>query len=653
MAELIPQSLGQLLGRLRGEWLRRQMLFDLPAAQWWSGSDRDLSVQFQGHRAATPVGPAAGPHSQLAQNLAMAWLGGARVMELKTVQINDKLVIPRPCIDVQNVGFNVEWSQELSLEQSALEYAKGWLLVHALGAWNPLNLKSHEKDTIFDLSVGYSLDGVRQPRVARWIDSLRDARTLLAQARAQVPSELEEMVDIDVPTSVADSLTLSTFHGCPADEIERIAEHLLTHHHLHVVLKLNPTLLGYDRVDHLLHDVMGYDEIRIRREDFDHDLGWNDALSMIGRLRTVADRAGRTLGVKVSNTLVVQNHKQFFPASEKVMYLSGQPLHVLSTLLGQEVAKATQGLVPISFSAGIDAQNFAEAVACGFVPITVCTDLLRVGGYGRLPKYLTRLSKEMAALQCTDIASFVHARAARLGPTADARPDWQINLDDYAPKACADPRYASAKNASIPRRLDKSLRFFDCVDCGKCIPVCPNNANFSLQVEPLTLPGTVIEVDASGQAHQRVGPTVKIGVARQFANFADSCNECGNCDVFCPEVGGPYKVKPRFFGSEATLAASPELDGIVVLSPTKAIGRMQGVQYQLQQSGAQFWIEDKSLAVLFDPKLGQVLEIRVLPEAQPGHQLPLWRALALQVLVEKVAHCAGNSVVSGPLQSLD
>ena len=43
----------------------------------------------------------------------LAWLAGGRIMELKTVQVQDDLDIPRPCIHVPNVGFNVEWSQEL------------------------------------------------------------------------------------------------------------------------------------------------------------------------------------------------------------------------------------------------------------------------------------------------------------------------------------------------------------------------------------------------------------------------------------------------------------------------------------------------------------------------------------------------------------
>ena len=35
----------------------------------------------------------------------------------------------------------------------------------------------------------------------------------------------------------------------------------------------------------------------------------------------------------------------------------------------------------------------------------------------------------------------------------------------------------------------------------------------------------------------------------QIAVFQDFCNDCGNCDTFCPEEGGPYLEKPRFFGT--------------------------------------------------------------------------------------------------------
>ena len=93
-----------------------------------------LSVRFHGHRASTPLGPAAGPHDQLVQNIVLSWLGGSRIIELKTVQILDELKIPRPCIDVANVGYNVEWSQELRLEQSLREYVGAAMFIEILKA---------------------------------------------------------------------------------------------------------------------------------------------------------------------------------------------------------------------------------------------------------------------------------------------------------------------------------------------------------------------------------------------------------------------------------------------------------------------------------------------------------------------------------------
>ena len=105
-------------------------VFDLPARRFWRGSpDLDLSVVVHGHRAANPVGPAAGPHGQMAQNVLLSWLAGGRFIELKTVQVNDRLTIPRPCIDMETVGYNVEWSQELRLAESLREYVKGSMLI--------------------------------------------------------------------------------------------------------------------------------------------------------------------------------------------------------------------------------------------------------------------------------------------------------------------------------------------------------------------------------------------------------------------------------------------------------------------------------------------------------------------------------------------
>ena len=71
------------------------------------------------------LGVAAGPHSQLSQNIVSSWLCGARFIELKTVQILDEIEVSRPCIDAEDETYNCEWSQELKLEErTALWTAK-------------------------------------------------------------------------------------------------------------------------------------------------------------------------------------------------------------------------------------------------------------------------------------------------------------------------------------------------------------------------------------------------------------------------------------------------------------------------------------------------------------------------------------------------
>ncbi len=126
MARLVPHPFAALARRMFRELEQREAIFDLPARKFVLGDGaHDTAVRFHGLAAGTPFGPAAGPNTQMAQNLVLAWLAGGRVLELKTVQVNDHLEIPRPCIDMQTVGYNVEWSQELTLERVARGVREG------------------------------------------------------------------------------------------------------------------------------------------------------------------------------------------------------------------------------------------------------------------------------------------------------------------------------------------------------------------------------------------------------------------------------------------------------------------------------------------------------------------------------------------------
>src|SRR5277367_4904360 len=309
MSALVPLPFGRLVTRMFKELSRGRAIFDLGAERFFRGDPaRDLSVSFHGRAAATPLGPAAGPHSQLAQNIVLSFLGGARVMELKTVQIQDELAIPRPCIDVATVGYNVEWSQELKLEQSLEEYVKASMLLEILAASGALGLAPGAERTIFDMSVGYDLAGIQTDRVRAFLRGMVDCRAVVDRLRREIPAEHARYRDLPFATRLSDTLTLSTFHGCPPDEIERMIDHLLHEHGLHCVVKLNPTLLGPAEARRIFHDRLGYRET-IPDEAFAQDTRWDQAIDFTGRLGDTARSLGLGFGVKLSNTLIVENHK--------------------------------------------------------------------------------------------------------------------------------------------------------------------------------------------------------------------------------------------------------------------------------------------------------------------------------------------------------
>jgi putative selenate reductase len=587
MAHLVPYPLGRLASRLLRELEGTGAVLDLPRGKIVrGGGGLDWSTVVHGHRVATPLGPAAGPHTQLAQNLALGFLGGCRIFELKTVQIRDELVIPRPCIDARTVGFNVEWSQELKLEQSLEEYVKASMLIELLISSGKLGLEPGFEAYLFDLSVGYDLEGIRHERVQAFLDGMKDATAIVDRLRAELPKPYR---DLPFRTKLADSLTLSTFHGCPPREIEGIARHLMERVGLHCVVKLNPTLNGPAEARRLFHDVLGY-RYRIPDAAFANDPTFDQAVELIGRLEDTARQTGRELGVKFSNTLVVENEGDFLPKTEQTAYLSGQPLHVLAMSLVGRFREAFGDRLPISFSAGIDRQNFPDAVSLGLKPVTVCTDLLRPGGYGRLAGYFDELTHRMSAVDAKTIDDFVLRARGYAGTDVSAAR--LHNTTQYVQTLAGTRRYTAAENARAPRKVGSTLVLFDCLTCDKCVPVCPNHANFTYPIAPTSIPVVKLSRATDGTWIRTSAPPLVIEQKHQLANFADFCNECGNCDVFCPEDGGPYLLKPRFFGSEASWASGG--DGLWVKADGTTHGRFKGREFTLRGthfSGAGFALD--------------------------------------------------------------
>ena len=86
----------------------------------------------------------------------------------------DELVIAKPCIDCRDEGYNVEWSTEYTLEKAYDEYLKAWIIVHLIQALMR-NGRIEEDGFIFNMSVGYNLEGIKQPKMQKFINSMMDS----------------------------------------------------------------------------------------------------------------------------------------------------------------------------------------------------------------------------------------------------------------------------------------------------------------------------------------------------------------------------------------------------------------------------------------------------------------------------------------------
>lgn len=431
---------------------RENSIFGIPREKFYRPNS-SWTLKLFDSKLENPLGPAAGPHTQLAQNIIAAYLSGSRFFELKTVQRLDgeDLPVSKPCILAKDEGYNVEWSTELTVPDAFNEYVKAWFLLHVLA--KELSLGGSD-GFIFNMSVGYDLEGIQSAKIDAFIEGLKDAsQTQVWQdCRAALLKELHrfDYVDEDfiegISPHICNSITLSTLHGCPPKAIEEIAGYLLEKKHLHTYVKCNPTLLGYDFVRETL-DRMGYDYISFDEHHFQNDLQFGDAVPMIVRLKELATKQGLTFGVKLSNTFPVQIRNNELPGEE--MYMSGRALYPLTIQLAYGLAKAFHGDLKISYSGGVDYFNVDRIYAAGIWPITVATTILKPGGYLRFKQIADLLDRQF-------------------------RPDG-VNLkalQALAESVTEDGHHRKESREIFDRKLDKTLPLTDCF-IAPCTEGCP------------------------------------------------------------------------------------------------------------------------------------------------------------------------------------
>lgn len=403
----------------------------------------------------TPIGPAAGPHTQLAQNIVAAYYAGSRFFELKTVQIIDgeDLPVNKPCIKADDECYNCEWSTELYVPQAQEEYIKAWFLLSVMA-------KEYDLGTMdgfqFNMSVGYDLEGIKSPKIDSFIESMKDAKNTetFRNCKQYLLENIDKFKkvtkeDIEaISSNICNSVTLSTLHGCPPQEIERIATYLIEVKGLHTFIKCNPTLLGYEFARKTM-DEMGYDYVAFGDFHFLDDLQYKDAVPMLQRLMALAAGKNLEFGVKITNTFPVDVKQNELPSEE--MYMSGKSLYPLSISLAAKLAKEFDGKLRISYSGGADYHNIKGIVEAGIWPVTVATTLLKPGGYQRVEQMAKSLETE-------DGREFTGVDAEKAAALAQA--------------AITDEHHVKAVKPLPSRKMKKSVPLTDCY-VAPCKEGCP------------------------------------------------------------------------------------------------------------------------------------------------------------------------------------
>lgn len=455
MSEIMrPMSIGHLMHWIMSEYEQKKSIFGIEKIV---KHENGQALPIYEEKIESPFGPAAGPNSQLAQNIVAAYVAGSRFFELKTVQVMDgadlAACISRPCIIAGDECYNCEWSTELYVPQAFAEYVKAWVACKLIA--KEYNLGDPDA-FVFNMSVGYDLEGIKSPKVDKYINDMIEAKDteVFKECINWALEHVNEFKNVDeeyirnISSNVSNSITESTLHGCPPAEIERIATYLITEKHLNTFIKCNPTLLGYEYARKRL-DGLGFDYIAFDDHHFVEDLQWADAVPMLHRLYDLCQEKGLEFGVKITNTFPVDVTRNELPSNE--MYMAGRALFPLSIHVARLLTDEFQGKLRISYSGGATIENIKELFDAGIWPITMATNILKPGGYQRMSQIADEL------MECGS-ERFSGVNVAALAA-----------IDDGVE---AKAMYRKPVKPLPERHVDKKLPLFDCFNA-PCRNGCP------------------------------------------------------------------------------------------------------------------------------------------------------------------------------------
>ena len=301
------------------------------------------------------------------------------------------------------------------------------------------------------------------------------------------------------------------------------------------------------------------------------DLGANVVVLGGGNTAMDVARAARRLPGSPNVRLVYRRTRRYMPADEEELQMALDDGVEFMELLAPERLEDGQLVCAVMALGAPDASGRRSPVATGEVKRVPASAVIAAVGERVDTAVFEAAGCEIDAKGRPVVDADMRTSAAGVYAVGDARRGPATVVEGIADAAAAAAaiggisfeRYA-AENAAAPKEkyLFKKGRVAEDVSavpdwrclgcpsvCEVCADVCPNRANVAIHV-PGKCQAQIVHVDGM-------------------------CNECGNCAVFCPYSGRPYRDKFTLFWSEEDFNDS-ENEGFLALGADSVKLRLDG-----------------------------------------------------------------------------
>lgn len=382
--QITPIPFRELMRWITTEYQQNGSVFGV--AKPFQATPRKLPIF--GEYIETPIGPAAGPHTQFAQNIVAAYFAGARFFELETV--GTEPVEGTALIDAEDECSHNGCPSSLPAEEAFAEYVKAWCACKIMAKVYGLG---DGEGFVFHMSVAGDSAALQSDVINTYLDHMADAsgtaefNDCLTVLKEFFP---EESAYIDtISPRISRSVTLAADVKASAEDIEQAAVYLMQEKKLHLFVKCAPVLLGCEYARYMLSQ-LEYHAIQLDDRDFLNCMDYESAVALFARLQALANETGLEFGVKMGGSLPIAG------SDGEKRYLSGKALYALTATMTYQLARDLKDhRVRISYAGGADAFHAAPLFECEVWPITMASTILKPGGYQRFTQIAYQLVPNM------------------------------------------------------------------------------------------------------------------------------------------------------------------------------------------------------------------------------------------------------------------